>query len=594
MVQRVPVPLQPRLRRADRPLDQGQRPPGRQAAWSRTEHELTVTPAHGLRKGRKFTTVVRYDGVPITQEIVLGPGFTIEAGFIHTDDGAIVAGQPEVAASWFPVNDHPIDKASYTFVVTAPAGLEVVANGRLLARKRHGAKRTWLWHAPEPMASYLATVNIGQFDTRRYRTPDGLWMYDALDPDLFTEPVGGPGSPTFGEIADGSFARQAEIIDFLEERFSRYPFSTGGGIVDDYDNLQFALETQTRSIYSKLFFTSPPSGDSVVVHEIAHQWFGDSVALAEWKHIWLNEGFAQYSEWMWSEEEGLETAQEQFDAVYNGIPATDPFWSVVIGDPGPQLLFDNAVYFRGAMAVHQLRLAVGDRDFSASCGPGRPATPAATAPSPSSCGWPSGSRASSSTSCSGCGCSPAASLSLRGPPRRRSRQRRPGRRAGPSWSGCAAEPGRAQARAPPAGPGRSPLAARRAVSVTRLARVSGRLAWTIHSRAARRSDRGKPSHCSRAPGWSSKAAARSAGTIRSSTASSIVHDPSRLASSINASPGSAKRPSASSRSIRTLFVRAQPLPRLRGENRSFVRWSSSLAALPSIHPKHRASWTASS
>jgi aminopeptidase N len=79
---------------------------GRSASWSRTDHELTVTPKHGLRKGRTFTVVVRYDGVPITQEIVLGPGFTIEAGFIHTDDGAIVAGQPEVAASWFPVNDH--------------------------------------------------------------------------------------------------------------------------------------------------------------------------------------------------------------------------------------------------------------------------------------------------------------------------------------------------------------------------------------------------------------------------------------------------------------------------------------------------------
>ncbi|HEY6706653.1 MAG TPA: M1 family metallopeptidase [Actinomycetota bacterium] len=338
---------------------------GRAASWSRTAHELMVTPRHGLPKGHRFTTVVRYDGVPITQQLVLGPGFTIEAGFIHTDDGAIVAGQPEVAASWFPVNDHPIDKASYTFVVTAPAGLQVVANGRLLGRKRHGAKRTWVWNAPEPMASYLATVNIGQFDIHRYRTHDGLWMYDALDPDLFDEAVdpGDPASPTFGGIARDSFARQGEILDFLEQRFSRYPFSTGGGIVDDYDNLQFALETQTRPIYSKFFFTTPANGDSVVVHELAHQWFGDSVALAEWKHIWLNEGFAQYAEWMWSEEEGLGTAQEQFDALYNGIPADDPFWQVVIGDPGPELLFDIAVYFRGAMAVHALRLEVGDRDF---------------------------------------------------------------------------------------------------------------------------------------------------------------------------------------------------------------------------------------
>ena len=309
--------------------------------------------------------MVRYDGVPVTQQLVLGPGFTIEAGFIHTDDGAIVAGQPEVAASWFPVNDHPIDKASYTFVVTAPADLQVVANGRLLGRQRHGAKRTWVWNAPEPMASYLATVDIGQFDTRRYRTRDGLWMYDALDPDLFAEPSDpdDPASATFGGIAQGSFARQGEILDFLERRFSRYPFSTGGGIVDDYDNLLFALETQTRPVYSKYFFTSPANGDSVIVHELAHQWFGDSVALAEWKHIWLNEGFAQYAEWMWAEEEGLGTAQEQFDAIYNGIPAGDPFWSVVIGDPGPEFLFDNAVYFRGAMAVHALRVEVGDRDF---------------------------------------------------------------------------------------------------------------------------------------------------------------------------------------------------------------------------------------
>jgi aminopeptidase N len=128
---------------------------------------------------------VHYDGVPITGEIVLGPDFSIPAGFIHTDDGALVAGQPEVAATWFPVNDHPIDKASYTFVVTAPAGLEVVANGRLVSRKRHGSHRTWIWNAPEPMASYLATVNIGHFQTRKYRTSDGLWMFDALDPDLF-------------------------------------------------------------------------------------------------------------------------------------------------------------------------------------------------------------------------------------------------------------------------------------------------------------------------------------------------------------------------------------------------------------------------
>jgi aminopeptidase N len=339
---------------------------GRPARWTRSQdHELTVTPERQLGKGRRFTTVVRYDGVPRTQQIIIGPDFSIEAGFMHTDDGAVVAGEPEVAANWFPVNDHPTDKAAYTFVVTVPAGLEVVANGRLLGHRTHGGSSTWVWNAPEPMASYLATATIGQFDLRRYRTSDGLRMYDALDPDLFKEHVNpdDPASPTYGEVAEGSLARQGEILHFLARQFGPYPFSTGGGIVDDYENLLFALENQTRTVYSKFFFTDPVSGDFVVVHENAHQWFGDSVSVAEWKHIWLNEGFATYAEWLWSGREGLGTPQEIFDALYNGIPADDPFWDVVIGDPGVQLLFDNAVYVRGAMTLQVLRNQVGDRDF---------------------------------------------------------------------------------------------------------------------------------------------------------------------------------------------------------------------------------------
>jgi aminopeptidase N len=338
---------------------------GKPARWSRSQdHELTITPRRPLREGRRFTTVVRYDGVPRTQQIVL-PGITLEAGFIHTDDGAVVAGEPEVAANWFPVNDHPIDKAAYTFVVTVPAGLEAISNGRLVAHRTRGRSTTWVWNAPEPMASYLATATMGQFDLRRYRTPDGLRMYDALDPDLFTEPVDptDPASPTYGEIAQGSLSRQGEILEFLESKFGDYPFSTGGGVVDDYDNLLFALENQTRSIYSKFFFTDPINGDSVVVHENAHQWYGDSVSVAQWKHIWLNEGFATYAEWLWSEHEGLGTTQEIFDFFYNLFPEGDPFWDVVIGDPGVEHLFDFPVYARGAMTLHVLRNQVGDRDF---------------------------------------------------------------------------------------------------------------------------------------------------------------------------------------------------------------------------------------
>ncbi len=84
--------------------------------------------------------------------------------------------------------------------------------------------------------------------------------------------------------------------------------------------LYYALEVQTRPIYSKYFFDDPLGSDSVFVHELAHQWFGDSVAVQAWRHIWLNEGFATYAEWLWSEHEGIATAQELFDENYAGIP----------------------------------------------------------------------------------------------------------------------------------------------------------------------------------------------------------------------------------------------------------------------------------
>ena len=110
--------------------------------------------------------------------------------------------------------------------------------------------------------------------------------------------------PTLGDIAEGSLQRQPEIIGFLADTFGPYPFSAAGGLVDDDDRIGFALENQTRPIYSKFFFGDQISGDSVVVHELAHQWFGDNLALERWQHIWLNEGFATYAEWLWSEREG--------------------------------------------------------------------------------------------------------------------------------------------------------------------------------------------------------------------------------------------------------------------------------------------------
>ncbi|MEY2401724.1 MAG: hypothetical protein QOJ08_1835, partial [Ilumatobacteraceae bacterium] len=171
------------------------------------------------------------------------------------------------------------------------------------------------------------------------------------------------GTGSRGDVARGSLSREPEILAFLADNFGPYPFSASGGIVDDIVGVGFALENQTRPVYARDFFSDPNSGDNVVVHELAHQWYGDSLALEAWQHIWLNEGFATYAEWLWSEHQGLGTAQEIFDFFYGIFPADHPFWTLTIGDPGPDHLFEFPVYARGGMTLHQLRLRVGDDDF---------------------------------------------------------------------------------------------------------------------------------------------------------------------------------------------------------------------------------------
>ena len=156
-----------------------------------------------------------------------------------------------------------------------------------------------------------------------------------------------------GAAREAALARQADIIGYFNGVFGRYPFTSAGAIIDDDEDAGYALETQTRPVYALDFFTDAVNGDAVVVHELAHQWFGDSVSVRRWRHIWLNEGFATYAEWLWSARQGRETPQDWFDLYYSSIPADSPFWDVTIGDPGPQDVLELPVYYRGAMTLQR-------------------------------------------------------------------------------------------------------------------------------------------------------------------------------------------------------------------------------------------------
>jgi aminopeptidase N len=316
-----------------------------QAPFERDRNELVLRPSQRLPAGSDFTVRVTYDGVPGAASPDLGEG-----GFRRTGDGAYAIGEPKSASTWFPVNDHPLDKATYAFEITVPNGLSAVSNGVPRGSAKTGGWTTWRWSESSPMASYLATVVIGN-----YRVTTG----NHAGKPVVTAVAG---SLPAGGDADRAMARTTEIADFLATRFGPYPFDAYGGVVVDDEALGFALETQSRPVYASRFFRpGGPDTTWVVAHELAHQWFGDSVSVHHWRDIWLNEGFASYAEWLWEEHARGRPVQASFEAEYKGTP--DEVWSVAPADPGRANLFSRSVYRRGAMALHALRVTAGDDAF---------------------------------------------------------------------------------------------------------------------------------------------------------------------------------------------------------------------------------------
>ncbi|WP_327588771.1 M1 family metallopeptidase [Nonomuraea sp. NBC_00507] len=313
------------------------------ATFSRQGDELTVRPARPIDNHATFTVKVSYAGVPKPA----GDGSNLGTyGFMPTPDGAFVAAEPNGAKTWFPANDHPADKAPFDFSITVPAGVTALANGEMVGQPTTaGGRTTYRWRERHPMVTYLATATLGKFELRQGSTPGGIPNLAAAD-------------PRFTTSIDRLYTTSATITDHWATVFGPYPFGSTGGVVDDYA-AGYALESQTKPLYGGFH-----PDETIIAHELAHQWFGNSVSIKRWRDLWLNEGFATYAEWLWAEHKGTKTAEATFKE-FHRRRAGDPIWKYPPGRARPNDLFNQAVYSRGAMTLHALRRAVGDQTFFA-------------------------------------------------------------------------------------------------------------------------------------------------------------------------------------------------------------------------------------
>ncbi|MEI3867399.1 M1 family metallopeptidase [Microbacterium sp. CCNWLW134] len=312
---------------------------GDPVAFRQDSRALHLTLAAPLEPGERFSVDVAYGGAPRPRRTRWGT-----LGWEELDDGALVAAQPTGAPTWFPCNDRPDDRATYRVTLATDAPYRAIATGVPMDVRRRGRLEARTFELRVPTPTYLVAAHVGRFTTTAVTVP-GVVAELVHPPDL-------------AERAAQAFAPLSRMMAVLEDVFGAYPQERCTMVVTP-DVLEIPLEAQGMALFGVNHLA--PSFERLIAHELAHQWVGNSVGLRDWSDIWLNEGFACYAEWLWSERSGGATADAHAAAHWERV-AAEPA-DLLLADPGPEAMFDDRVYKRGALTLHALRSAAGDAAF---------------------------------------------------------------------------------------------------------------------------------------------------------------------------------------------------------------------------------------
>ncbi len=322
---------------------------GRNARWSWAKEELSITPSKALRDHELFVAKVSYTARPFV------PVDNVPFGFFTVNGGSVTAGQPDVGHDFYPVNDHPADMASYDISFDVPEGTTAVANGDLVFRRTSHGRTHSAYFMREPMASELIQLTVGAFDVTTQPSVRGVRVRDVS-------------SSTVTAAVTPALQRTPDHLRWMIDQVGRYPFNTYGVLVAD-QGFGYALETQTLSLHPAfLLMPQVPAAayEPIMVHELAHQWFGDSIAPVRWQDVWLNEGHADYYQQVYADEFfGADVIAYWKDAYRRGNQLRHDFGPVA-KPTGTDIftLFSDNVYSGGSLTLYALRQVVGEATFN--------------------------------------------------------------------------------------------------------------------------------------------------------------------------------------------------------------------------------------
>lgn len=260
---------------------------------------------------------------------------------------------PDRAKNWLPVVDHPSDKATVEWNITAPSYYQTIGNGLLIERTNLNANQTLTrWKMVEPIPTKVMVIGVARFATEYLQEVDNI-------------PISSWVFPQNKENGFKDYAAAIPVLEFMMKHVGPYPFKKLANVQSK--TRYGGMENAGNIFYNENSVTGTGTYENVIAHEIAHQWFGDSASELNWYHVWLSEGFATYFENLYFEDhyghdsfiKKMKADREK--ALQYAKQSQSPIVDTAVTDY-LQLLNPNS-YEKGSWVLHMLRRELGDDLF---------------------------------------------------------------------------------------------------------------------------------------------------------------------------------------------------------------------------------------